>query len=68
VGGGAVSTTNQVNYELSFTETVVSQDVLGLVSLFTGVYTSIGSIPGDQTGNTVVAGNYTDVLTATVEF
>ncbi|MED5389686.1 MAG: hypothetical protein VX793_12580 [Pseudomonadota bacterium] len=68
VGGGAVATTNQVNYELSFTETVVSQDVLGLVNLFTGVYTSIGSIPGDQTGNTVVAGNYTDVLTATVEF
>ena len=47
---------------------MVSQDVLGLVNLFTGVYTSIGSIPGDQTGNTVVAGNYTDVLTATVEF
>lgn len=68
VGGGAVATTNQVNYQLDFTETVVSQDVLGLVNLFTGVFTSIGSIPGDQTGNTVVAGNYTDVLTATVEF
>ncbi|MDX1803010.1 MAG: hypothetical protein R3292_02940 [Alcanivorax sp.] len=68
VGGGAVATTNQVNYQLDFTETVVNQDVLGLVTLFTGVFTSIGSIPGDQTGNTVVAGNYTDVLTATVEF
>lgn len=68
IGGGATSS-NLLNYAITFTGAPVSTAIGGglPLSLFTATYLATGSVPATQPG-TVVPGYYADVATAQVNF
>jgi hypothetical protein len=68
--GGGASGSNQISYTLALTGTPVSTGVAGLplLAVFSAAFVATGTIPGTQTGNTIVSGTYSDTATATVNF
>jgi hypothetical protein len=66
-GGGAVQGTDSVDYQIDFTSLIVS-DPAGLLPVYTGFHTAVGSVvAGDQDG-THPSGYYFDTITATLTF
>lgn len=66
-GGGAVSGTDSVDYEIDFVSLIIS-DPAGLLPVYTGFHTATGSvIAGDQDG-THPKGYYFDIITAELTF